>query len=615
MSTLAGLAADLTVGQGRSDDGPSIGSRVLTLLAAVVRALLLLVCLLPLVYMDTIYPAVVGKALYSRILIECAFAGWLLLALCSADCRPRKSWIMAALFAWLLVSLASAMVGVSPTRSLWSSVQRMTGVVDLAHWTVYAVMLASMFRDRRSWGMLLLANVGASGVVGVWAVAPYFLSLTGIAEGGVDRVSGPFGNALSLGVYASVSAGLTVALMTLLRSGLWTPILGIILVLNLSAVWISGTRSGLVALLVMFAVLAVSWAIYDGGRRLRVWIVVGALTGVLLLGGALAAWSAAAGAGSSDMMVNRLASGFSGKNRSIEGRIQAGTVAVEATVARPVLGYGPENFVVAWGEFWPREWRHRMVFDHAHNKFLEVSATTGFVGLTVYASLWILLMLRAVRAARGRGEVTGMLGVAMLATLAGYLVMTMVMVDDAAFLLHFALLAGYLACVETETARGMAHRWVVNLRSIYAGAVALSLGLGLSYCVAQYNVAIYRFAQVSPVPADIAEFVENERRLMDNFPALSNLRRFRMLITLAGPADLDPAVMASVDADIRAGRSIDPTDWLLPVAATILYQRATSTGLDYLAESEYYLALVRQHSPQSSIIVELERRQRALTTR
>ena len=323
MSALAGPASGLTVVREWGDNGLSRSDRALNVLATVVRALLLLVCLLPLVYLDTIYPAVVGKALYSRVLIECAFGGWLLLALCSADCRPRKSLIMAALFAWLLVSLVSAMVGVSPTRSLWSSAQRMTGVVDLAHWTVYAVMLASMFRDKRSWGMLLLANVGVSGAVAVWAVAPYFLSLTGIAEEGVGRVSGPFGNALSLGVYASVSAGLTVAVMTLLRSRMWTPILGFILVLNLGAVWISGTRSGLVALMVMFAVLAVSWAIYDGWRRLRVWVVVGALAGVLLLGGALAAWSAAAGAGSSDMMINRLVSGFSGKNRSIEGRIQA----------------------------------------------------------------------------------------------------------------------------------------------------------------------------------------------------------------------------------------------------------------------------------------------------
>lgn len=380
---LAGWVPGLTAGQGRDDDGLRSSGRSLSLLAAGVRVLLLLVCLLPRVYMDTIYPAVVGKALYSRVLIECAFAGWLLLALCSADCRPRKSWIMAALLAWLMVSVASAMVGVSPTRSLWSSVQRMTGVVDLAHWTVYAVMLASMFRDRQSWGMPLLVNVGASGAVAVWAVAPYILGLTGMAEDGVSRMSGPFGNALSLGVYASVSAGFTVALITLLRSRLWTPILGFILVLNLCAVWISGTRSGLVALLVMFAVLAVSWALYGGLRRLRVWIVVGVLAGVLLLGGVLAAWSAAVGSGSSDVMVNRLASGFSGKNRSIEGRIQAGKVAVEATLSKPVLGYGPENFVVAWGEFWPAEWRHRVVFDHAHNKFLEVSATTGLVGLAV----------------------------------------------------------------------------------------------------------------------------------------------------------------------------------------------------------------------------------------
>lgn len=116
-------------------------------------------------------------------------------------------------------------------------------------------------------------------------------------------------------------------------------------------------------------------------------------------------------------------------------------------------------------------------------------------------------MVRAVKAARGGGEVSGTLGVAMLATLAGYLVMMTVLLDDAASPLHFALLAGYLACVETESARGIGHRWVVNLRSLYAGAAALLLGLGLAYCLAQYNVSIFRFSQASPIAADVMEFV------------------------------------------------------------------------------------------------------------
>ena len=236
------------------------------------------------------------------------------------------------------------------------------------------------------------------------------------------------------------------------------------------------------------------------------------------------------------------------------------------------------------------------------------------MGLVAYATLWILLTVRAVKAARGRGDVTGMLGVALLATLAGHLVMTTVMVDDAAFLLHFALLAGYLAYVETETARGIAHRWVMNLRSLYVGAAALVLGLSLACCVAQYNVAIFRFAQVSAISADVVEFVENERRLMDHFPPLSNLRRLSMLVVVGSREDLDDAVVASLADDIDAGMAIEPEGWLVPVAATMLYQRAVLKGMDYVTESEHYLAMVERRAPDSLITSVLMADQRDLWT-
>ena len=600
-----------TLMQRHGDDGPVVSGRAASVLATAVRALLMLVCLAPLVYMDTIYPAVVAKALFSRVLIECAFALWLLVSLYSPEYRPRKSWIAAALLAWLSVSLLSAMVGVNPTQSLWGSAMRMTGVVDLAHWTVYAVMLASMFRDKRSWAMLLLVNVGVSVAVTALAGISYVQHLLDVETSGVSRTASTLGNGLSLGSYASISAGLTIVLMAMTRTPLWVAALAPVLMLNLGAVWISGTRTGLVAVPVILAVLAVCWA--ASGSRLRLWIVLGALIAALLAGGVFVSGTATSGKGSSDVMVNRLASGLSGNNRSIEGRIQAGKVAVEATLFRPALGYGPENFVVAWGEFWPQQWDHFVVFDNSHNKFLEVSATTGILGLIAYTTLWIVLITHAVKAVRERREDAGILGAAVLATLAGYLVMAMVMLDETEFLMQFALLAGYLAWIETQNEEGILRGWTLNMRLVQAGAAALVLGTGLVYCVMQYNVSILRSVQAPEIRQDLSEFVEEERRLMKHFPPLSNLRRMNMLTIVGNHPDLDDHLMVELTDDIDAGMAIDPEGWLLPAAATVLYQRASSKGLDYVAESEHYLAMVKQRAPDSPITTALIATQRART--
>ena len=45
---------------------------------------------------STVYPFIVGKALYSRTLIEIAFALWAVLALARPGYRPPRSWLLAA---------------------------------------------------------------------------------------------------------------------------------------------------------------------------------------------------------------------------------------------------------------------------------------------------------------------------------------------------------------------------------------------------------------------------------------------------------------------------------------------------------------------------------------
>ncbi len=56
----------------------------------------------------TVFPFIVGKALWSRALIEIAFA-------------PPRSWLLVLPGAGLGVSLLAAWLGVSPQRSLWSN--------------------------------------------------------------------------------------------------------------------------------------------------------------------------------------------------------------------------------------------------------------------------------------------------------------------------------------------------------------------------------------------------------------------------------------------------------------------------------------------------------------
>lgn len=119
-------------------DGPSRALR-----AALFIALGLLLLTPFVVYLGTVFPYVVPKALWSRALIEIAFALWALLALREPGYRPPRSWLLVLAAAGLAVAALSAAFGVSPEHSLWTGYERMQGVVDRVHWVALAFVLAA----------------------------------------------------------------------------------------------------------------------------------------------------------------------------------------------------------------------------------------------------------------------------------------------------------------------------------------------------------------------------------------------------------------------------------------------------------------------------------------
>ena len=105
------------------------------LLLPPIRGALALVLLTPLVWAPwTLYPIPVGKAVWARVLIAVAFALWAVLALARPQWRPPRSALLVLLGAGLAVAVVSAVFGVSPQHSFWSTYTRMQGIVNAAHW-------------------------------------------------------------------------------------------------------------------------------------------------------------------------------------------------------------------------------------------------------------------------------------------------------------------------------------------------------------------------------------------------------------------------------------------------------------------------------------------------
>ena len=158
-------------------------------LVTTIRVALALALAVPFVVMagalpDTLYPHILGKALYFRLVVELAFAAWLYLIIRYPAYRLPRSWLLVALVAYLLVTLAASFTGVSLSRSIWSNYERMQGWVSLAHYTAFALMLASVLRSFGHWWVMLNINLLAGFVVGL-------LGIYELATGGRRRAHEP----------------------------------------------------------------------------------------------------------------------------------------------------------------------------------------------------------------------------------------------------------------------------------------------------------------------------------------------------------------------------------------------------------------------------------------
>ena len=159
----------------RQQTHATVESGASQLLLWAVRIGVLLVLLTPLIVSTgTYFPFVVGKAIFSRSIIEVTFVLWLILILYDPRYRLGRSWVIAAFGLWLLVSILTGLTGVSPIRSMWSTYERMQGIFDLAHWFCFVIVAASVFRTFASWRVLFSVNLAVGTVVAALGLGQHF---------------------------------------------------------------------------------------------------------------------------------------------------------------------------------------------------------------------------------------------------------------------------------------------------------------------------------------------------------------------------------------------------------------------------------------------------------
>jgi O-antigen ligase len=407
-----------------------------------------------------LFPYVVAKHLYLRGVILLG-----LIALCVAcvvdvsRCTMRFTPLVYCLLCVLFLSAFAALLGVDPKLSLVSTFERMEGILGQIYWLGLVVLLAMILKSVDDWRSFFHWQLLASSLIGLLAM---IYQLTSFSAGttlfyspDATRLSVGWGNPGYSGLYAACNCLLAFGLASSGISGSGTEqrkdwcyrgVIGLSLLINFWVLSASDTRGAMLAfcvalgslvmLMIAFRCPVVGVVIRTRGR----WLIA-LLVGIIsILAAGLCLWIFTA----ESEFTNQLASIFDSRNDTVLIRFKVWGIALQAIAERPLLGWGPENFVKIFALYEPDTANIPREFDRVHNIYLESMLGVGLLGFTA----WIVTLLyglgKALNICAGDSQPDQGVALGLIGVLLCYLIQGMFWPDSLVGNIYLAIFLGYV---------------------------------------------------------------------------------------------------------------------------------------------------------------------------
>ena len=512
----------------------------------VLRILLLLTVLTPLaVASHVVFPFVFGKVLIFRGLVGLAltlFAGYVLWGI-----LKRKSFASSFAFGqvvqfnairnplflsivlFFLSFAASTFFAVNMYRAFWGDLERGEGLFGFLYYGAFLVLSLLVF-ERRDWIMYFRLALCVGVILIFYAVLQYVgVAQFPFARPPAERPGSLVGNPAFLAthmIFLVIFSGIVFS--SAARNTFWRYAAVTISVLSLGTLFLTGTRGAILGV-GAGALVALGYFVFRGG------------TPSLMLGKARVSYRAAAASilfltflfacvfwfsRSAPLWQNipgldRLARTAISDVRdpSTHTRLLTWKISWEAFKEKPLLGWGPENYLMAWqahydpdlalyGETW---------LDRAHNKVLDMLVMQGLFGLASYVALFAVLLYMGVKIGKETMGVHGFVPI-FLAGMTAYAVQNLVLFDQiVSYTTLFALL-GFVIAENSPNSRSLASQGGAAqeqnsalLGRIFCGIFSLGVAVFSLYLLYAYHLIPFAQAkafQKSPGLGDVHLMVE-----------------------------------------------------------------------------------------------------------
>ncbi|MBI4993753.1 O-antigen ligase family protein [Candidatus Wolfebacteria bacterium] len=354
----------------------------------------------------TIFPFIIGKYVWFRTTIDLALIFFLLGILGSPQEAEQyikklknvlKSPIAIVVGLFVLMFILAGFFGVDPANSFWSNFERGEGGLQIIHFYIFFLLLATMFFEEGQWikifscsivaafimiGYGILAGFGINGFLGQLFIDPGF------------RFGGAIGNSAYVAAYLIFIIFYALYIFFTKyrqRSQLFGNIIILVPIIIFFGAFLAAATRGAVLGLIAAAIAFLLYLIFTAKKIRKISIIfIASLILIFSLGVKLKDSEEI-----KKLPFSRIFD-ISVNTQTFHDRIVVWKMAWDGFKKRPILGYGPENFLRVFEENFNTDYYNPLIpssrefswFDRAHSVIFDYLSETGILGFFSYASIF-----------------------------------------------------------------------------------------------------------------------------------------------------------------------------------------------------------------------------------
>ena len=358
-------------------------------------------------------------------------------------------WLLAALWGIFLLAIIFSL---DPYYSFWESPLRAGGFLNFSFYIIFAI-LTFLFLHKQDWQKIWLFAIFIGVLVSIIAIFQRYNIFEKIIVPYSGRPPSTMGGPIFLALYLLLLVFITFSFLLKEKEKKKKLFYLLALLLFFYVILLTGSRAAYFGLLVgSFYFLFLYSVNLVHAKRKTLFLLVKILLGILLIILAYGVYYLNSQPQAPQFIQNNktlreVASRLSIRVALDDPRFSAWKISLEAVKAKPILGYGPENFSIAFDKYYdPSLPRINMAWgswwDRAHNFIFDISITAGILALIIYLSLFAALFWGLQKIKKKRPE-QSLICHAIQATFFGYLATCLFSFDISSTYLILFLLIGY----------------------------------------------------------------------------------------------------------------------------------------------------------------------------